>query len=114
MNEWIYTQSVGKIKVTDIAYHRNGVSGNGFHVVTFINKDGNKNMHMVAILFENRFDIAVLNTDLLSAGVISSGENAWRGDNFEPELRSEIKKWEDETWGKLSPAGSEVMGLVLD
>jgi len=112
MNEWIYTQNVGKIKVTDIAYHRNGVMGNGFFAVAFLNKDGNKNMRMVATVFEERGNIAVLNVDLLASGNIKFAENSWRGDNFEPELRAEIKKWEDETWGKpvsLEPPFSEPM-----
>jgi len=105
--EWIYTQGVGKIKVTDIAYHRNGVRGNGFFVVTFINKDGNRNMHMVATIFEGIGDIAVLNVDLLAEGNIQFAENSWRGDNFEPELRSEIEKWKDEVWGKVKTAEQE-------
>jgi len=96
LNEWINIQNVCKIKITNIEYHRNGVSGNGFHVVTFVMKNGNKNQNMVAVLFEEQGNISVLDIDMLAVQNIAFGENSWRGDNFEDVLRKEIQDMYDE------------------
>ena len=74
-------------EITDIAYHRNGVSGVPFVVSIFISKEGNR---MVGICFDDDTDhyCAVLDIDLLYAGNIKFTENSWRGDNFEPELKA--------------------------
>lgn len=80
-----------KIKVSAIEYHRNGVSGNGFHVVLFKSKkDGErKESNFIATVFEEVGTVAVICLDLLPE-ISMLGGNAWRGDNFEPELRKAI------------------------
>ena len=85
---------MSKMKVQEIARHRNGVSGNGFDVVKFSTRaDGN----MIAIVFEGAGDCAVFNLDKLTEGKIAFGENSWRGDNYEYDLRVAINKWIGET-----------------
>ena len=80
-----------KMKVQEIARHRNGISGNGFDVVKFSTRaDGN----MIAIVFESAGDCAVFNLDKLAEGKIAFGENSWRGDNYESALRRSIDNWE--------------------
>jgi hypothetical protein len=85
-------------EIESIAYHRNGISGVGFHVVAFETPDSNDTM--IAIVFPGRGRVAVLNGDLAVRGrrgggpEIRMGENSWRGDRFEPELREAIKEWE--------------------
>lgn len=90
MNKWVTNHSV-KINVTEIAYHRNGISGNGFHVVSFLMKEGQGERKMVGILFDEPGSCAVLDADLVGGGVIEFTVNSWRGDNFEDLLRQAIK-----------------------
>ena len=79
------------MKIKEIAYHRNGVGGNGFHVVTFKERGYPK---MVAVVFEERGNVAAFDRELLSQGVIKFGVNSWRGaDEFEKELRAAIETW---------------------
>jgi len=90
--EWQYFDD-DKLKVTDIAYHRNGVCGNGFVVVTFDYKDSIYH-NMMAVLFEEPGNCAVFDMDLFPN--IKFAENSWRGDYFEDVLRKEIVKWNTE------------------
>lgn len=79
---------LSKIKV---AYHRNGISGIGFHVCTFTMKDGPRTHHMVGVLFEEEGACAVFDIDMLKVDNIEFAQgNSWRGDEFEPELRKAI------------------------
>lgn len=72
-----------KIDVLKVAYHRNGVGGNGFHAVLFKYDKSLK----VGVVFEEQASVAVLDVGLLHKGVIESGVNSWRGDVFEMALR---------------------------
>jgi len=78
-------------KVIDIQYHRNGIMGEGFHVILF--KSGKQNM--MGVVFEDNNYCAVFDTDMLKDSNIKFGSNSWRGDNYEPELRNAIKKYRD-------------------
>jgi hypothetical protein len=80
-------------KVKEIAYHRNGIGGEGFHVVTFHCNENHSDM--VGVVFEGPGRVAVFDRDLLGKGVIEFAVNSWRGDEFEPSLREVIEKWED-------------------
>jgi hypothetical protein len=82
------------IKVDAIAYHRNGVAGNGFHVLCFTTTRPRE--RMIAYVFEERGNVAVMRRSDVGAGIIDSDEAAWRGDHFEPELRHAIEAWENE------------------
>ena len=83
-----------KVAIKSIAYHRNGVSGIGFHAITFTMREAGKPRDMVAAVFPERGAVAVLDTDLVSKGVVAFGDNSWRGDWFEPDLRKAITAWE--------------------
>lgn len=69
-----------------IAYHRNGISGAPFYVLTFCDDNG----PMVAVCFGTSDDCAtpreirtaVLNRDMLAQGEIGFGTNSWRGDDY--------------------------------
>lgn len=82
--------------IQEIAYHRNGVMGNGFYVIKFRQDRQN----MLAVVFGEMGNVAVFDLDLLGKGNITFGENSWRGDNFEDWLRKEIANYEDELIGK--------------
>ena len=78
------------------AWHRNGVSGESFEVVTFSMAEDYQPRKMVAIRFKDDQNdewvsprIAVLDIAMLAQGIIEMGEgNAWRGDRFSDELDS--------------------------
>lgn len=90
------------MKLKTLAYHRNGVNGDGFWAVAFTWRGGlKKPLDMVATVFEsNEHDglevhpctgrLAVLDAGLASRGVVSTRFNGWRGDDFEPQLRQWI------------------------
>lgn len=78
------------ITVKEIASHRNGVHGAPFNIVTF--RDNKEKRNMVAIVFDSDFHIAVFDTDLLGQGNITFGENSWRGDTYEYDIRKAIKE----------------------
>jgi hypothetical protein len=72
-----------KLKIIDIAHHRNGICGAPFDVVLFHDGESRK----AAILFEEKYHRAVLDVAKLAAGDIAFASNSWRGDQFEPHLR---------------------------
>ena len=78
-----------KLKILDIAYHRNGVSGAPFHVVLFDDRC-NDGRRMMAIIFETDGHCAVLDVTKLAAGDIKFGPNSWRGDEYQWRLRKAI------------------------
>lgn len=80
------------IKVTKVARHRNGISGEPFHVVLFKCPDAG---NMVATVFEKSGHVAVLNVDKTAAGDVDTfGNNCWRGGHYEKDLRFAIKEHE--------------------
>ena len=101
------------IKIEEIAYHRNGVSGAGFFVVKFIDKEVPKPKkrlidqvnqiegaqgNMLAIVFEEPFHVAVFDRGLLAQDVIAFGSNSFRGDHYEPELRKAVAAFSKTDW----------------
>jgi hypothetical protein len=77
-----------KIKLVQCEYHRNGISGLGFHAILFDWKDGKVKRRMLATLFDEPGACAVLEVAHLSTEVgVKFGLNSWRGDDFEKELR---------------------------
>lgn len=84
-------------KIHEIAHHRNGVGGNGFYAVRFqtINDGDTLTMEMVATVFEEQGNCAVLCLDYLQKdgnATVAFGHNSWRGDTYEKELRAAIDK----------------------
>jgi hypothetical protein len=75
-----------RIIIEELAYHRNGVSGEGFHVVTF--REGRE--PMVAVVFEGEGQVAVFNRERLGDGRITSRTHGYRGEVYEPFLRKAI------------------------
>lgn len=100
------------IQVQEVAYHRNGVAGEGFHVVRFTLTEGGMphpnlvgavvggvvHPHMVGIVFDSAAGrVAVLDADMVVVGgnIAFARGNSWRGDQFEGTLRDSIKAYED-------------------
>ena len=84
------------MKVTKVAYHRNGVCGIGFHVVLFESQEkGDRLRHFVATVFPEQGAVSVLDIHETEAGNIEfANGNSWRGDYFETKLRHAIHDWE--------------------
>lgn len=80
-----------KLKIQEIQFHRNGVSGSGFHAVRFAVTTGPAEEHgnFLATVFEGPGDIAVINLDKISEYGVSLG-NKWRGDHYERAIREAI------------------------
>jgi len=75
------------------AYHRNGVYGEGFCVVTFDAVVEGSLYPMVAVVFKEKHKVAVFDRKKLGAGVIEFGLNSWRCEDFEKELREIVGEW---------------------
>ena len=82
-------------RVHQVSFHRNGITGAGFHAVLFEGQHNGESLgEFVATVFTRPGNVAVLRVpDLLDpkAGVMF-GKNSWRGDTFEPELRAAINR----------------------
>ncbi len=79
-----------KLKIINIAFHRNGICGAPFHVVLF-HDSGPEGSRKVAIVFDEPHHCAVLDIAKLAAGTITFGNNSFRGDNYESSLREAIR-----------------------
>jgi hypothetical protein len=88
-----------KIKVTDVASHRNGICGAPFHVVLFEEAEGSH----VGIVFDEPYHCAVLNIQKLGSSDIEFGSNSYRGDRYEPLLRQAIRKNEKAIRNSIDP-----------
>jgi len=104
------------IRIQNSAYHRNGISGLGFHVVLFQWHDDESDVErqMVAVcrpqldksgrIARKQFspDIAVFDVNELREGNIAMARgNSWRGDHFEGPIREYLFRKEQEeikTW----------------
>jgi hypothetical protein len=87
-------------KLEQIAYHRNGITGCGFFVVTFTDRTDRPHQPMIAVVFNTDYAddgclTAVLNREKTSAGAIASFGNAYRGDYYDGWLREQIKTYEE-------------------
>ena len=80
-----------RLKIQEIAHHRNGVGGDDFYAVRF--RDGKNNM--LATVFASIGQCAVICLDLIPQVGVTFGFNSWRGDTFEDTLRAAIAAWED-------------------
>jgi hypothetical protein len=78
-----------KLKIINIARHRNGVCGEPFDIVLFKDR-GAEGSRKVGIVFAAPYHCAVLDVAKLAAGDIAFGSNSFRGDNYEPHLRDAI------------------------
>jgi hypothetical protein len=76
-----------KLKIIEIAGHRNGVAGAHFCVVLFKERGADAK---VAVVFDEWSHCAVLDITKLAKGDIAFGSNSWRGDDYEPYLRDAI------------------------
>lgn len=100
------------IRVDEVAFHRNGVSGEGFHALLFREREGRHWRKFLASVFEGPGVLSVICLDLVAEHGVASFENAWRGDHYEPHLRKAIAEYEEarriETLRVCGPAPHKV------
>lgn len=65
-----------------VAYHRNGISGDGFCLCRFLFLRGKATVEMQAVVFEEKGKIAITSENI---------NQRWRSDDFEPAIRAAIK-----------------------
>ncbi|MEW4569516.1 hypothetical protein AB1L88_16750 [Tautonia sp. JC769] len=78
------------LTIENIQHHRNGICGAPFYVLLFRDPDEGR---MLGVVFDEPHHVAVFNLDKLAAGNIAFGVNSWRGDRYEPSLRTAIAGW---------------------
>lgn len=88
-------------KLKSIAYHRNGISGLGFHVAIVEEKDEDGTREMLVIRFPKEADketgnvvCAAFDFALLDKREIKFFHNSCRGDHYSDFMDAEIEKWE--------------------
>lgn len=79
------------IEIRQVAFHRNGVGGEGFHAILFEDRE---NGLMVASVFEGQGRVAVYSVPGLSTVGVKFGPNSWRGDYYETDLREAINEYQ--------------------
>ncbi len=77
------------MEVLEVAWHRNGCSGESFYAVRFA--DGPA--RLLALVFEQPGRVVVIDP-ILAANTVAFGENSWRGDVYEAQLRKAITQFE--------------------
>jgi len=108
------------LTIEEVAHHRNGVGGAPFSVVKFACPEAGNMIGIVFDLAEGKeWDgrCAVLNRDMLAEGNIAFGENSWRGDHYESDLRVAIEKRSDERFEEFKQriiAANEAELILLD
>ncbi len=86
--------TINEIEIQECSYHRNGISGLGFHAIRFRFKpdDSDHPENFVATLFEEQGACAILSLDRIdNRGVAFARGNSWRGDHFEEPLRKYVE-----------------------
>jgi len=100
------------LTIHEVAYHRNGICGTGFHVIRFADNDEQR--EFVGVVFgynpvcyrddeTGEFDdpvymdphVAVLDADLVIESV-EFGVNSWRGDTYAEKLYKAIDTYSEE------------------
>ena len=86
------------MKVLEVARHRNGICGEPFYVIRFIDNPDGHEENFIATLFDESGQCAVIGLDRIATmGVTMAKGNSWRGDHYETELREYCKKYEKRT-----------------
>jgi len=78
------------IKIINVDYHRNGISGQPFVSILFTDKVVGEDMMMIATIFTESRDCAVYSVPLLAEGDNKFGSNSWRGDEYYNMLKETV------------------------
>ncbi|HSX57367.1 MAG TPA: hypothetical protein VLG14_18845 [Sphingomonas sp.] len=92
------------MRILEVAYHRNGCAGEPFYAVRFTE---GRNV-MLALVFEREGGVMVLDP-VKAATSVAAGENSWRGDLYEAELRKAIERFETARTIRAAAGSSEAL-----
>lgn len=88
-----------KKSLVKMDYHRNGISGLGFHVAIVDETEGDETRRMLVVRFNKRADeetgnvvCAAFDLAKLDQRIIEFGLNSWRGDHYSDFMDAEIGK----------------------
>lgn len=88
-------------KLTDLAYHRNGVCGLGFYVGIVEEIEDGEKRQMLVVRFPKQADketggivCAAFDIAKLAEQNIAFGDNSWRGDHYHITMDKAIKERE--------------------
>lgn len=97
---------ITNLELKTMDYHRNGISGVGFHVAVFVDHhpDEGKAMTMLGILFDNDEECycCAFNLKKLGEGNVAFGDNSFRGDYYEDMMRSWAADYDKEQHDKYA------------
>jgi len=111
--------------VTEVSWHRNGISGKGFYAVLFTGEVANvsaeeaaflnveagaaiPNAKWYAAITDEPGECYVVCLDLIQTRGVRFGANSWRGDQYEAELRPAIEKMQSSGSIRVGPFGVPV------
>ena len=113
------------IVARSIVYSRNGVSGESFYTVLFQDLNEAESVQNVGYdvfmgtVFDSSKYVAVINLSRLNREPFDNN-NCWRGDVYEPALRSILKEWSEMSWKEQQTwmeearkSGITVSGLTI-
>ena len=99
------------MKVLEVPRHRNGICGEPFYVIRFIDNPDGHEENFIATLFDESGQCAVIGLDRIEKmGVTMSRGNSWRGDHFETELREYCKKYEERAMKAFNDGDFDAVG----
>lgn len=75
-----------QVMVPEVHFHRNGVTGEPFYLVSFITFDDEAMARPL---------VAVVTSSLCAVITPDNIKERWRGDHFESEIRAAVATWED-------------------
>lgn len=89
------------MEIIEIDFHRNGVSGESFYAVLFKYKANKGEETFLASVFEESGYCSVISLDRIEKYGIRFGNNSWRGDHFETDLRKAIEEYRKKLYEKI-------------
>jgi hypothetical protein len=100
------------LRLTAIAFHRNGVGGRSFYAVAFRDLCDGSWRNLIATVFNDgelklgqvhpsTGLVSVLDADMAAAGILTAPENQYRGDVYEPTLRQWVARHDVEVAARL-------------
>lgn len=100
---------IKNLELKSIDYHRNGISGVGFHVAVFVDHNPNgdgKSYTMLGVLFDNDDECycCAFNLELLAKENVAFGDNSFRGDYYVDMMRQWSSNYDKQQTAKYTGA----------
>jgi hypothetical protein len=83
--------TIGGLKFKDVQYHRNGISGDGFHCAVAYDPEAEGDMLITYFDIENHCCCSAFKLSMLPN--IRFAENSWRGDCYADRMEKAIEEY---------------------